>query len=143
MMGADEPAMKREPDCTASECDLTLDLPVAFRRRGVETKLVIADERDPSPVPDPGLIKAVAQAHAWFAEMRKGEACSVRDLARRHNVDPGNVSRTLPLAFLAPDIIVAILEGRQPVNLTATRLKRMPNLPDSWAEQRRHLGLKA
>ena len=42
--------------------------------------------------------------------------------------------------FLAPDIIQAIIEGRQPAELTAARLKRMYDLPISWAEQRRLLG---
>ena len=46
----------------------------------------------------------------------------------------------IPLAFLAPDIVEAIIEGRQPVELTAARLKRMRHLPASWAEQRRFLG---
>jgi hypothetical protein len=46
----------------------------------------------------------------------------------------------LPLAYLAPDITQAILEGRQPVDLTAFRLKRIGALPVSWAEQRRLLG---
>ncbi len=142
IMGAGEPAMEQEQIRAANKYDLTLDLPVTIRRRGVETKLVIADDRDPTPALDPGLISAVAQAHIWYSEIRKGEACSVRDLARRHNLDPGNVSRTLPLAFLAPNIIEAILEGRQPVDLTPTCLKRMPDLPDSWVEQRRRLGFE-
>jgi hypothetical protein len=46
----------------------------------------------------------------------------------------------LPLGLLAPDIVEAILDGRQPVELTVTRLKRVRDLPISWAEQRRILG---
>jgi hypothetical protein len=68
-----------------------------------------------------------------------GAAQSVRALVERHGVDQGDVSRLLPLAFLAPDIVEAILEGRQPIELTAARLKRM-RLPLSWTEQRRPLG---
>ena len=45
----------------------------------------------------------------------------------------------LPLAFLAPDIVEAILHGRQPVELATARLKRI-RLPLSWAEQRLVLG---
>jgi hypothetical protein len=48
----------------------------------------------------------------------------------------------LPLAFLAPDIVEAILQGRQPVELTALRLKRT-RLPLSWVEQRRLLGFES
>ncbi len=46
----------------------------------------------------------------------------------------------MPLAFLAPDIVEAILDGRQSVELTAESLKRLPALPTDWDAQRRLLG---
>ena len=46
----------------------------------------------------------------------------------------------IPFAFLAPDIVEAILDGRQPVELTAARLRRVRDLPISWVEQRCLLG---
>jgi len=52
----------------------------------------------------------------------------------------GAVSRVLPIAYLAPDIVEAILEGRQPPELTAKRLRGLPEIPLAWAEQRRLLG---
>ena len=65
---------------------------------------------------------------------------SVGDLVKHHGIDQGDVSRRLPLAFLAPDIIEAILGGRQPIELTAARMMRIRDLPLSWAEQRQRLG---
>ncbi len=65
---------------------------------------------------------------------------SVRDLAERQGVNQGDVSRILPLGLLAPDIVEAILAGHQPIELTASRLKRIRDLPVSWPEQRRVLG---
>ena len=62
------------------------------------------------------------------------------ELVVRHGVDRGDVSRLIPLAFLAPDIVEAILEGHQPVEMTAVRPKRMADLPVSWAGQRRYPG---
>ncbi len=103
-------------------------------------KLVINDERERPPAPDPHLIAAVAQGRSWLAQIRGGEVKSVRDLAERHGVNQGDVSRILPLGLLAPDIVQSILAGRQPIELTAKRLKRIPDLPVSWAEQRRVLG---
>ncbi len=103
-------------------------------------KLVITDERERPPAPDPHLIAAVAQGRHWLAQIRSGEVESVRDLADSHGVNQGDVSRILPLGLLAPDIVEAILAGRQPVELTAKRLKRIRDLPVSWAEQRRALG---
>jgi len=46
----------------------------------------------------------------------------------------------MPIAFLAPDITEAILDGRQPTELSAARLKRMRDLPLDWQQQRRYLG---
>ena len=125
---------------TRGKNEFLLDLPARFKRRSVEMKLVITDERERPPAPDPHLIAAVAQGRQWFAQIRGGEVRSVRDLAERHGVNQGDVSRILPLGLLAPDIVEAILAGRQPIELTAKRLKRTRDLPVSWAEQRRVLG---
>ncbi len=55
---------------------------------------------------------------------------------------PANeISRVLPIAFLAHDITKAILLGTHPVGLNAERLKRMSKLPACWNEQRHRLGL--
>ena len=130
----------REGNGTHDNSDFKLDIPVSFRRRGVEMKLVVAGDQGLASTPDPKLISAIARGHSWFAQLRNGDARSVGDLVERHGVDQGDVSRLVPLAFLAPDIVAAILEGRQPVELTAARLKRMTNMPVSWAEQHRYLG---
>ena len=90
--------------------------------------------------PDPNLVCLLVQAQQWFAELRSDSELSVNTLAKRHLVDSGDVSRILPLAFLAPDIVEAILDGRQPPELTAARLKRIKELPLSWRRQREILG---
>ena len=69
-----------------------------------------------------------------------GKASSIRDLASQHGEDAAEVSRFLPLAWLAPDIIESILGGKQPVDLTLERLRRMPTLPILWKDQRQLLG---
>ena len=115
-------------------------IPVALRRRGVELKLVVSDGRARPTAPDPKLVAAVAKPHAWLSELREGCAGSIRQLARRLECDRADLGRQLRLAFLAPDIVVAILEGRQPVELTVTRLVRLSDLPMSWSEQRKLLG---
>jgi len=117
-----------------------IEVPLEIRRRGVEMKLVVAGGSTGSCAPDPKLLALIANAHQWFSELRSGNAKSVHDLAARHGVHWADVSRALPLAFLAPDIVEAILMGCQPVNLTATRLRRLRNLPASWAQQRQVLG---
>ena len=128
-----------EENGTQGKGEFNLDIPVNFKRRGVETKLVVTGDQGPVPAPDPKLIAAVARGHGWFSELRNGEARSVGGLVERHGVDQGDVSRLIPLAFLVPDIVEAILDGRQPVQLTAARLKRVRDLPVSWVDQRRLL----
>lgn len=119
-----------------------LDIPVQLRRRGAELKLVLTGGQSQSFDPDPTLIVTVAQGHRWFEELRSGTMTSIANLAHRHGIHQADVSRVLPLAFLAPDIIDAILDGQQPVELTAARLKRI-RLPHSWDAQRRVLGFTA
>jgi len=102
-------------------------------------KLVITDDRHATPTPDPKLITAIAQGRAWFAEITDGRAGSISELAQRHGVDRTDVGRMISFALLAPDIVQAILEGRQPVDLTPARLRRVRDLPDSWSEQRKFL----
>ena len=119
---------------------ISIELPVTFKRRGVETKLILDRQRDRPKDPDPALVNAVASAHKWFAELKSGSARSIREIAERHGIDKGDVSRILPLAFLAPDIVEAILDGQHPVDLTAYRLKRVSAMPHDWRAQRRLLG---
>jgi hypothetical protein len=68
-------------------------------------------------------------------------AGSVVELAERHNVDRSHVSRILPLAFLAPDIVTAIIDGRTEPNLTLSHIKRL-KLPASWQAQRKLLSIQ-
>ena len=118
---------------------IVLDLPIVIRRRGVESKIILQGALG-TLSPDGGLIGLVSDTYQWVERIAKGEIITVRDIARQEGVDEGDVSRFLPLAFLAPDIVEAILAGRQPVELTPEKLKRLRNLPKSWEEQRHLLG---
>ena len=85
---------------------------------------------------DRTLVRAVVQAKAWVRELEVGAISTVRDLARRHQICRRYASRLLPLAYLAPDLTAAILEGRQPRRLTLSALTAQP-LPLDWDAQRR------
>ena len=82
----------------------------------------------------------MANASCWLEQLAKGEATSVRDLARLNDVAENDVSRFLPLAFLAPDIVESIVSGQHPPDLTAEKLKRIGKLPRDWQRQREVLG---
>ena len=122
-----------------------IDLTVAFqlKRRGVEAKLVIHDVQGAAATPDKNLIARLARAHRWFDALTGREATSVQEIARRDGIDASDVGRSIQIAFLAPDIVEAILAGRQPVELTARRLMRIGALPIEWDRQRRFLGFPA
>ncbi len=116
------------------------EVPLRIRRRGVEMKLVLEGAGGESDKPDAALVKALARAHRWFDELAAGRAQSTGEIAKAAGVTPRYVSRLMPLAFLAPDIVEAILAGTQPPQLTAEALIKRTHLPLSWADQRTLLG---
>ncbi len=83
------------------------------------------------------------RSRQWFDRIVKGKVASIKEIAREEGFDEGDVSRFMPVAFLAPDIVETILAGKQPLELTAERLKRLRFLPHSWEEQRHLLGFHA
>jgi site-specific DNA recombinase len=106
----------------------------------VEIKLNIGEVGAAISPPDPKPLALLAQAHQWFAVLKCGSERSVKSLSRRRQVDAGDMSRISPLAFLAPDIVKAMLDSRQPFELTVAPLKRTNELRLSWARQRETLG---
>ena len=137
LLGRDGPSPALE-DPSASAIELTAA--VAFKRRGVETKLVLPglDQSNHSARRDPALIKALARGRAWFDELATRRALSLQALAKRDGITRRYIRRLVGLAFLSPEMVEAILQGRQPVVLTATRLTEL-DLPLDWIEQRRLL----
>jgi len=114
-------------------------VPLQVKRRGNEMRLVIAGVT-PAPQADAVLIKAVARGRRWFSELASGAVPSLTALAEREGVSPRRITQVLPLAFLAPNIVAAIVAGTQPPHLTAEALATRIDLPADWAEQRRVLG---
>ncbi len=109
---------------------LAIAAPFRIRRRGVETKVLLSDR---SPEVDKVLIRNLVKARDWFAALSRGE--SYAEIAEREGIWKQRIQQLLPLAFLAPDIIQQIAEGRQPVGLTTEALINS-DLPIDWAAQR-------
>jgi hypothetical protein len=118
---------------------VTITVPTALQRRGVETKLVFTDPKGEHRQSDPHLCRLIAQARLWFDQLASEEAASVRAIAQRENIYETEVSRILPLAFLTSRIIEAILDGRQPEELTIKNLKRLGPFPSDWEAQQKLL----
>ena len=119
---------------------LTVRVPFVIRKRGGR-KLTIAVDgttlAPPRPRIDSTLVKALARAHRWNKLLESGRYGSAAQLAVAEKINPSYVSRVLRLTLLAPDIVEAILEGRQGKSIeTAVMLKPFSV---AWAEQRQSL----
>ena len=104
--------------------------PFRLRRRGVETKLVLGN---PTKSVDRTLLRNIANALSWLDRIKAGK--TYEQIATEHAIPTDRVRKAIRYAFLAPDIVRAIVEGRQPVGLTSSYLLHHP-LPDDWEKQR-------
>jgi site-specific DNA recombinase len=123
--------------------EVTLTVDARLRRCGGETKLIVPAGAVGIPCsrPNPTLLKALARAHSWVARLLSGQAPSIQAIAQAEHLTGRYIARIVPLAFLAPDITEAILEGSHPPDLTLAKLCQ--RLPLAWAQQRRTLGVGA
>jgi site-specific DNA recombinase len=113
---------------------LSLTVPITLRRRGIEVR-IITGLRD--SVPDPVLCRVLADATSWAKALRKGT--SIVDLARDIGQAEAYIRTRLPIAFLAPRLQRAILEGRQSPDLSVARILR-DGVPLDWDAQERRFG---
>jgi site-specific DNA recombinase len=127
---------------TSSIVGLTRFVPLAMKRRGVETRIVIGGGVEPPRTVDPALLKAVSRARKWFDELASGRVRSLAELARREGITRRYVERLARLAFVAPAIAEAICHGQQPAELSTQTLLNRIDLPLEWSAQCDVLGLK-
>jgi DNA invertase Pin-like site-specific DNA recombinase len=115
---------------------ICLEFAASLARRGREVRLVVpSSATEVAPAYQlQALLKAIARAHDWSEQIISGQASGPRAIARRSGLDESYVRRVLGYAFLAPDIVEMILDGRQPHCLTLEKLKGRVQM--SWAEQR-------
>jgi site-specific DNA recombinase len=118
-----------------------LSVPVRLRRAGREIRMVI-DSTDPfaAAQPDARLIKLLLRARRFNATLAEGEGVPFAALAQREGVSRSYFTRLVRLSYLAPDITQAILDGRQPRDLTPEKLLEHSRLPLAWHDQRATLG---
>ena len=123
------------------EPPLLITAQVRIKRSGRPGKMLISefDLDDSQPKINASMVRAIARAHQWDQELRSGK--SINEIAKQDSVHRSYVGQVLPLAFLAPDIVEAILDGRQPQDLKVEQL--LKPLPIAWTAQRQALGLQA
>lgn len=120
----------------------TVRVPLKLKRRGGRKLVIVPDaggipER-PRANPDDTLLKALARAHRWKRMLESGQVRSRNELAEAEKINPSYLSRIYRLTLLAPDIVEAILDGRQPRTLQLSDL--MDDMPVEWERQRKQFG---
>src|SRR5215471_10676487 len=103
---------------------------------------MVIGETDPltASKPDARLIKLLLKAHRFNAALVASDEVPFAALAEREGVSPSYFTRLVRLSYLAPDLTRAILDGRQPRDLTAEKLLAHSRLPLAWHDQRIALG---
>jgi site-specific DNA recombinase len=120
------------------ECErilTVLTIPARLKRTGIEMRMVIDDGSESANV-DPGLVRLLLRAHAIRDRLLEEPSLPLKEIAAEEGVSSSYVTRLLRLAFLAPDIVTAILNGRHPPQLTANRLMDDTRLPLDRTAQR-------
>ena len=119
-----------------TETSATITISFNIRKRGGR-KLILTPDGTPSPTPrarvDSALLKALARGFRWKKMLEEGDYQTLEEIAKAENIDPSYVSRLLRMTLLAPEIVEAILAGRQPPGLTMA--KAMQPFPMSWRDQ--------
>jgi hypothetical protein len=115
---------------------LTVRVPLAVRKQRGGRKLVLmpgGTANRGSSAADTTLVKALARAFRWRRQMETGRYGTIDELAAAEKINSSYVSRLLRLTLLAPDIVEAILDGRQPEGITLPGL--MEPFPVEWEGQ--------
>jgi hypothetical protein len=121
----------------------TISVPIKINRRGGKTATMILPKNiqpdEVKPYYDYALIKAFAKAYKWQKTLQKDTAMTIGKIAAKEKVTNGYVSRILRLNQVAPDIVKAIMEGRQSRELKIQDFMNK-RIPDLWEEQKISFG---
>lgn len=121
---------------------VTLSVRARLKRSGMESLIIIDGQKGKrqNQKPDRSLVRLLVNATDFRDRIMKGHGASIRKIAEQAGVSPSYFTRILRLAYLAPDIVQAILSGAHPPDLTAAKLTAASRLPLSWPQQRELLG---
>lgn len=134
--------LPRDPTTGSSGPILTLKIPIQLARVGEQMKLLVEDADD-NREPDMALLRVLTRAYDVQQRLCDDPSLKVREIARQEQITSNYLYVILRLRWLAPDIVTAIVNGRQPRQLSTKRLMRLAaKLPTDWAAQRTLLGFR-
>ncbi len=120
-----------------TEQTVTVTVPFTIRKRGGRKLVVTPDGVEAVLAPrarvDSALLKALARGFRWRKLLENGHFATIEEITKAENINPSYISRVLRLTLLAPEIVEAILAGRQPEGLTMA--KAMRPFPLEWRRQ--------
>ena len=117
-----------------------LTIPAKLQRSGLAMKLVLNTPNAPSGKPDPKLIRLADRAHQLAMQFISGKVQTIQQMADAEGVTPSYITRLLPIGFLAPNMLQAIAQGKQPMSLTVQKLLTTGTPPLAWTDQEPALG---
>lgn len=121
---------------------VTVTVPFSIRKRGGRKLVITPDGTTAAPTQrarvDSALLKALARGFRWRKLLDSGDFATIEEIADAENINSSYVSRILRTTLLAPEIVKAILAGRQPAGLTMARA--LEPFPVEWEQQKSVLG---
>lgn len=118
---------------------VTLHVPFRIVKRGGRKEMQLPEGATHPRRTDSTLVKALARAFRWKRMLESGEFATVSELAEREGIAPSYMTRILRLTLLAPDIVEAILDGKQGPEVTL--VQGLEPFPLAWQLQRTHFSL--
>ena len=112
---------------------VTIHVPFHIVKRGGRKEMQLPEGAPTQRRPDSALVKALARAFRWKRMLESGVFATIAELAEREGITVSYLTRLLRMTLLAPDLVVAILDGRQGLEVTLARL--MEPFPAEWADQ--------
>src|SRR5580658_4588981 len=136
---ADSLPRRADDDADSAEVVVRLSLAAQRKRTGKEMKFVVEGDGTERSA-DPGLVRLIVRAHSLSRRLAENPGYSLEEVASQQSMGAPYAARLIRLNYLAPDIVAAILDGKQPVALAATKLMADTRLPLDWRAQRVALG---
>lgn len=113
---------------------VTIHVPFRLVKRGGRKEMQLPEGAAPPRKTDSALVKALARAFRWKRMLDSGEFATIAELAEREGIAFTYMARLMRLSLISPEIVDAIMEGRQPANVTLADLKGP--FPPDWKQQR-------
>ena len=112
---------------------VTLHVPFRVVKRGGRKEMQLPEGASQPRRTDSSLVKALARAFRWKRMLESGEFVTIAELAKREGIAPSYMTRVLRLTLLAPNIVDAVLDGKQGPEVTLVRV--LEPFPVEWEDQ--------